>query len=136
MGRCPNVGCGMAGYSLSVSQDEYVAHEMRPKVSAQLVAVSSMLELTSQALQETIERELVDNPALEAEEVSVCDVCGTPLQGSICPTCLRLQRQDLPEGIEGDMGDERILAAAEDDYDPILATAERETLAQRLIRDL
>jgi RNA polymerase sigma-54 factor len=127
------------GYALTVSQDEHISQEMRPKVSAQLVAVSTMLELTGMALQETIERELVDNPALEADEVTVCDVCGTPLQGSICPTCLRLQTQDLPEDIDDryDGVDERILASAEDDdYDPILATADREPLTERLIREL
>ena len=126
------------GYALTLSQDEHVSQEMRPKVSAQLVAVSTMLELTSMALQETIERELIDNPALEADEVTVCEVCGTPLQGSICPTCLRLQKHDLPEDVDDRYDvDERILASGEDDdYDPILSTADRESLTERLIREL
>ena len=58
--------------------------EMGAKVSARLVAASAMLELTGLALQEAIVQELSDNPALEADEVLVCDVCGTPLHGSIC----------------------------------------------------
>jgi RNA polymerase sigma-54 factor len=123
--------------SLDVYQDEYQLQDMRPKVSARLVAASSMLELTSQALHETIERELEENPALEAEEVDTCQTCGTPLQGSICPTCLRMQRSELPEELD-DYGDERALSGGEpeDDFDPLSIATTREPLADQLFREL
>lgn len=70
---------------MDVHQSSDMYQEMRTKVSARLVAASTMLQLSSMALDETISQELADNPALEGEAVNTCDVCGTPLLGSICP---------------------------------------------------
>src|SRR5437867_7586197 len=115
---------------------------MRPRVSARLVAASTMLELSGLALQEAISRELEENPALEADEISTCEVCGTPLQGSICPSCLRLQRHDLSaDGLEGygpDADLESVATRGPDDeeFDPLSTAAGRETLQERLIADL
>jgi RNA polymerase sigma-54 factor len=112
---------------------------MRPKVSARLVAASTMLELSSMAMHAAIQQELAENPALEADEVDVCDVCATPLHGSVCPTCLRLQRSDLgPEQREWDVDLDRgpDLGQADDGFDPLTLAADHETLADRLLRDL
>src|SRR5262245_53539438 len=117
-------------------QENDLHQEMRPKVSARLIAASSMLELSGMELQATIDRELIENPALEADEVSACEVCGTPLQGTICPTCLRLQRAELPAdwdtipdvGVVADGGD--------DDFDPVAAAAGVDSLSERLLREL
>src|SRR6266498_2284756 len=112
---------------------------MRPRVSARLVAASTMLELSGLALQEAITRELDENPALAAEEISTCEVCGTPLQGSICPTCLRLQRADLPgDGTESSRDEEygALASREDDDFDPLTTVAGRETLAERLMNEL
>jgi RNA polymerase sigma-54 factor len=110
---------------------------MRPRVSARLVAASAMLELSGTALQEAITRELEENPALEADEIPSCEVCGTPLQGSICPTCLRLQRAELPtEWAEGRDVEGTPAGAEGDDFDPFAAAPGRETLVERLLADL
>src|SRR5262245_66576046 len=103
---------------------------MRPRVSARLVAAGTMLELSGLALQDAITRELDENPALEADEVSTCEVCGTPLQGSICPTCLRLQRVDLPSdgSMDGRDDDFSMLSGrqdGDDDFDPLVTVAGR-----------
>src|SRR4051794_19928684 len=90
---------------LDARQDLHVDFEMRQRVSARLVAASTMLGLTGMALHETILQELDENPAFEAEEISSCSVCGTPLQGSICPTCLRAQKGDDPSGEAEDWAD-------------------------------
>src|SRR4030095_6184864 len=100
-------------------QDHDFYQEMRPKVSARLIAASSMLELSGMELQATIERELIENPALEADEVSTCEVCGTPLQGAICPTCLRLQRAELPADWDAAPEAGVVQDAGDDDFDPI-----------------
>jgi RNA polymerase sigma-54 factor len=126
--------------ALALDQDADFYQEMRPRVSARLVAASAMLELSGLALQEAITRELEENPALEADEVTVCGVCGTPLQGSICPTCLRLQRHDLP-GQDTGGGDAELDAvetrgADGEDFDPLSVAAGRETLHDRLLGDL
>src|SRR5437868_11062056 len=112
----------MLSYSLDQSAD--VFQDMRPRVSARLVAASTMLELSALALQQAISQELNENPALEADEVLTCDVCGTPLQGSICPTCLRLQRAELPSDIS-DIRDDDLAHLSgrgpeDDDFDPLV----------------
>ena len=126
-------------YSLDQTADVY--QEMRPRVSARLVAASTMLELSAMALQQAIAQELNENPALEADEITTCEVCGTPLQGSICPTCLRLQRVDLPSDgtLDGRDDDFSMLSGrqeGDDDFDPLVTVAGRLTLAERLLNGL
>ena len=70
------------------------------KVSPRLVAANYILELSSQELQQAISTELNDNPALELVEVPTCRVCGTEMQGSICPRCI--QRQKTGSGSQAD----------------------------------
>jgi RNA polymerase sigma-54 factor len=112
---------------------------MRPRVSARLVAASTMLELSAMALQQAIAQELAENPALEADEITTCEVCGTPLQGSICPTCLRLQRQELPSEV-AELRDDDLVhlsgRADDEDFDPLVTVAGQETLAERLTSEL
>src|SRR5919197_5551048 len=62
------------------------------KVSPRLVAANYILELSSQELQQAISTELNDNPALELVEIPTCRVCGTEMQGSICPRCIQRQK--------------------------------------------
>src|SRR5438270_13826344 len=62
------------------------------KVSPRLVAANYILELSSQELQQQIANELNENPALELVEIPTCRVCGTELQGSICPRCIQRQK--------------------------------------------
>src|SRR5947208_14622898 len=62
------------------------------KVSPRLVAANYILELSSQELQQQIANELNDNPALELVEIPTCRVCGTELQGFICPRCIHRQK--------------------------------------------
>src|SRR5882672_12494880 len=62
------------------------------KVSPRLVAANYILELSSQELQQQIATELSENPALELVETPTCRVCGTELQGSICPRCIQRQK--------------------------------------------
>src|SRR5215212_6436648 len=62
------------------------------KVSPRLVAANYILELSSQELQQQINTELSENPALELVEIPTCRVCGTEMQGSICPRCIQRQK--------------------------------------------
>src|SRR5438477_12532253 len=84
------------------------------KVSPRLVAANYILELSSQALQQQIATELSENPALELVDIPTCRVCGTELQGSICPRCIQRQKSasTSPYGADGhssydDMSDGR-----------------------------
>src|SRR5919108_5423382 len=73
------------------------------KVSPRLVAANYILELSSQELQQQIATELSENPALELVEIPTCRVCGTELQGSICPRCIQRQKSSTtsPYGPDG-----------------------------------
>src|SRR5260370_37921507 len=62
------------------------------KVTPRLVAANYILELSSQELQQQIATELSENPALELVDIPTCRVCGTELQGSICPRCIQRQK--------------------------------------------
>src|SRR5579862_7228456 len=98
------------------------------KVSPRLVAANYILELSSQELQQQISSELNDNPALELVEVPTCRVCGTELQGSICPRCIQRQKGSSSSstyGPEGrgygyeDGGDSRNRSPDDEEFDPL-----------------
>src|SRR5207253_4921808 len=74
------------------------------KVSPRLVAANYILELSSQELQQQIATELSENPALELVDIPTCRVCGTELQGSICPRCIQHQKGSSPSSVGPDNG--------------------------------
>jgi RNA polymerase sigma-54 factor len=111
------------------------------RVSPRLVAASYILELSSMELQQAIAQELEENPAIELVEQAACQVCGGPLHGSICPSCLSLQKGPAAgEDEYGDVDDyshDRSLAAPlDDDFDPMTQVASQMTLEERLLNDL
>jgi RNA polymerase sigma-54 factor len=72
-----------------------LGQEMRPWVSPSLIEANHILSLSRQELQEAIQIELFNNPALEMdEERDACPLCGGLLEGTFCPTCLISQRTD------------------------------------------
>src|SRR3979411_490092 len=62
------------------------------KVSPRLVAANYILELSSQELPPQIATQLSANPAHAPAETPTGRVCGTELQGSICPRCIQRQK--------------------------------------------
>src|SRR3954451_18907434 len=99
------------------------------KVSPRLVAANYILELSSQELQQQIATELSENPALELVESPTCRVCGTELQGSICPRCIQRQKTSStsPYGPDSssysydDMPNGR--SADDEEFDPLTRVA-------------
>jgi RNA polymerase sigma-54 factor len=115
------------------------------KVSPRLVAANYILELSSQELQQQIATELNDNPALELVEIPTCRVCGTELQGSICPRCIQRQKGSASSstyGSEGrgygydEAGDSRSRATDDEEFDPLTRVASEQTLAEKLLMDM
>src|SRR5467141_3387071 len=101
------------------------------KVSPRLVAANYILELSSQELQQQISTELSENPALELVEIPTCRVCGTELQGSICPRCIQRQKvgSSSAYGPDGhnygydDTGDSRNRGPDDEEFDPLTRVA-------------
>src|SRR6266850_550559 len=113
------------------------------KVSPRLVAANYILELSSQELQQQISTELSENPALELVEVPTCRVCGTELQGSICPRCIQRQKSGSsstygPETNNpyDDMPDSRNRSSDDEEFDPLTRVASEQTLAEKLLMDM
>jgi RNA polymerase sigma-54 factor len=114
------------------------------KVSPRLVAANYILELSSQELQQQIATELNENPALELVEIPTCRVCGTELQGSICPRCIQRQKgssssttygSDRNYGYE-DTNDARNRAPDDEEFDPLTRVASEQTLGEKLLMDM
>jgi RNA polymerase sigma-54 factor len=112
------------------------------KVSPRLVAANYILELSSQELQQQIATELNDNPALELVEMPTCRVCGTELQGSICPRCIQRQKGSSsastygPDGHGYEEGDSRYRSQDDEEFDPLTRVASEQTLSEKLLMDM
>jgi RNA polymerase sigma-54 factor len=126
---------------MEMTQD--ISPQMGMRVSPRLVAASYILELSSQELQQAIAQEISENPAMELVEKETCPACGGPLQGSICPACLSLQKiSPASQDADYDSSDDYIndmnlsAPAAEEDFDPFTQVAAQMSLAERLLNDL
>jgi RNA polymerase sigma-54 factor len=113
------------------------------KVSPRLVAANYILELSSQELQQAISNELNDNPALELVEVPTCRVCGTEMQGSICPRCIQRQKSGSASPAEtqaspsyDDPAERTSRSPDDEEFDPLTRVASEQTLAERLMMDM
>src|SRR5918912_524804 len=131
--------------NLDLEQSQEFSARQQLKVSPRLVAANYILELSSQELQQAIATELSDNPALELVEVPTCRVCGTELQGSICPRCIQHQKSGSASayGSEGraysyddSPADSRNRGADDEDFDPLTRVASEQTLAEKLLMDM
>jgi RNA polymerase sigma-54 factor len=108
------------------------------KVTPKQIAANYILQLSSIELQDVIDQELEENPALDLEEVQVCPLCGGELQGRVCvrcfgtgtkPTHTPYTQEDEP--LEGT----NLTARDEDDeeFDPIARAEAETTLGEYLI---
>ncbi|MGH2499949.1 MAG: RNA polymerase factor sigma-54 [Candidatus Limnocylindria bacterium] len=106
------------------------------KVTPKQIAANHILQLSSLELQDVINQELDENPALELEEVQSCPLCGNPLPGRVCLTCFGTGRpggaqqyQDT-EPLEGTNLMQR--DDDDEDFDPIVRAEAEQTLAEYL----
>lgn len=110
------------------------------KVSPRLVAANHILQLSSMELQQAIAAELDENPALELIDVPTCPTCGSQLQGSICPVCIRRQKPENQLLDGPDANDEpyysQSLRSSEEEFDPITQVAAEVSLPERLLTEL
>lgn len=106
------------------------------KVTPKQIAANYILQLSSMELQDVINTELQENPALDLEESQVCPLCGEPLQGRICLNCFGLAnkppRGDEPEAepLEGASLMQR--DEEDEEFDPIVRAEAEQTLAEYL----
>lgn len=122
--------------------------EQSMKVSPTLIAVNTILALSSQELQTLIKQEAEENPALEITEMQTCTICGEALRNGVCLNCLRTGTASRTSDISDDFsysslgyGDEAFRptgssAMDDDDFDPISLVASEQSMRERLMLDL
>src|SRR4028118_985832 len=105
---------------MDMSQGMQLLPQMQMKASPALIALNRMLVLSTQELQQLVQQELEENPALEQLESddALCSRCKRPLNG---PTCVYCLQEDL------NLADaERNTASGvldNDDFDPLMLVA-------------
>jgi RNA polymerase sigma-54 factor len=110
--------------------------------SPQLVAANHILALSSAELQALIHREVAENPAIEMEELPICQQCGRPLQSGYCPTCVANQNQDTKAATDrDDFNDEgvwqrRLSSGDDEEFDPTTRVPAQMSLAEHLTLSL
>ncbi len=115
--------------------------DMKLWVSPSLIEANYILSLSRMELQEVIEQELNENPALEMEEHHVCPVCGGIMEGSVCSNCLLTQNEerndepfeDFPEQLYSPPSPSR---GDSDDFDPMTLVASEQTLEEQILSDV
>ena len=107
------------------------------KVTPKQIAANYILQLSSLELQDVINQELQENPALDLDEVQVCPICGQLLKGRVCLSCFgvgnrpysRAEDADT-EPLEGTSLMQR--DEEQDELDPIIRAEAEQTLAEYL----
>lgn len=107
--------------------------QQQMRASPALIALNNMLVLSNLELQQLVQQEIEDNPALEQleSEESLCSRCGRPLSGATCIYCLH-EDMRLAEAERDDSSG----APPDDEFDPLLAVAAPVSLQESLQRDL
>ena len=127
-----------------LEQAQTAAPQQSINISAKLIASIKILQCSAEELEQSVARELSDNPALELDELAQCLRCGAPLRAGICPTCDRHEdtaasdpRSDLAawdddlhvRGVDLTLGDDG-------EFDPLDFVRSAGTLEEYLMRQL
>ncbi len=118
---------------MDMSMGMQMAPQMQMKASPALIALNNMLILSTLELQQMIQQELEENPALELTEPQeeLCQRCGRPFTGATCMHCL----QEDMRTIEADR-DDYTGPVEDDEFDPLMLVAAPPSLGESLVRDL
>lgn len=129
---------------MELEQTQSLQAQTSVAITANLITSLKILQLSSEELEQTIEQELVNNPALELDEHETCSVCGSPLQDGRCLDCSGELggKSDEPteswdeEGYDTWRIDTRPNNAADEDYDPVSLAASEMSLQDYLLDGL
>jgi RNA polymerase sigma-54 factor len=128
------------------------------RVSARLITSSTILHLSADELEQAVNQEQMDNPALEVDEQRVCLFCGTRMYGQACTACGNFAQPAQPAQAVGEMTinydipTEALWGSTQqpydfdnygfaeidrdDEFDPLASIPTGETLAEILLRQL
>ncbi|GAC1402098.1 MAG: RNA polymerase factor sigma-54 [Chloroflexota bacterium] len=110
------------------------------RVSPRLIAANHILEMSSQQLQDTIAKEIDDNPALDILDMVICPTCGLPIEGEACPRCSRKQEDStIPDPTEqylDNLAWNTATVTRDEEFDPLTLVAAQVTLQEKLLGEL
>ncbi len=123
--------------------------EQNMRVSPTLIAVNTILALSSQELQTLIKQEAEENPAFEIIEHQTCAICGEHLHNGICLNCRQTtagsrSNNDMSDDFNfGSFGYQEEGFASrgfnggdDNDFDPISLVAAESSMRERMMVDL
>jgi RNA polymerase sigma-54 factor len=129
-----------------------LSQEQQQRVSPGLIALNQILALSSQELQEEIQREIQDNPALELDERQICPRCGTSYVGKACQRCLAEGKLSVDNRAGSKSTSDDYFAdynpgewsndsnggrqGDDEEFDPITIVAAEMSLAERILMDV
>jgi RNA polymerase sigma-54 factor len=106
----------------------------KPKPTPKTVVVSNLLELASADLEQAIQSELAENPALKVAETAYCERCGSTYSGKSCPRCEGERRGR--DSWDADEDRSSWGFTDEDDWDPFSTVAAPWSLRDHLLWQL
>lgn len=111
--------------------------QLQQKVTPKQIAANYILQLSSMELQDVVNQELEENPALDLEELQRCPLCGAEVTGRICLRCFGqgargpqasyMQDNEPLEGTNLMLRDDD-----EEEFDPIARAEAEQTLAEHI----
>lgn len=126
-----------------LEQAQLPATQQSLTISAKLIASIKILQCSAEELEQSIARELSENPALEVDELAQCLRCGSPLRSGLCSTCDRSHVDDAdPHRDVASWEDDRpihgvdLAVGDESEYDPLDFVRTGATLHDHLMRQL
>jgi RNA polymerase sigma-54 factor len=126
-----------------LEQTQVLVPQQTVNISAKLIASIKVLQYSSEELEQAVAQELIENPALELEEVVQCIRCGSTLRAGLCPNCERNAelnsdgRQDLASWDDyQDLHSTVAATSDEDTYNPLDFVRSGGTLQEFLMRQL
>ena len=137
---------------MQVSQEQAQSLLQTQKIAPHLIQASEILQCSTQELVQAIERELMENPALEASDAAP-DICADcPKSINLCAICPRrtqldaeIPRSSVEGSQENDVQDSRLdedfveyaaQADGDDHFDPITLKASNTNLRDHLLSGL
>jgi len=75
---------------MKISMDPFLSTTQTQKLDPKLIMANTILQMSRMELEEKIEEEIIENPALEMEENKIesrCPVCQLKLEENKCPMC-------------------------------------------------
>jgi len=111
--------------------------QLQQKVTPKQIAANYILQLSSMELQDVVNQELEENPALDLEEQQNCPLCGAELTGRVCLRCFgngtRAQQATYTQDNEPLEGASLTMRDDDDDeFDPIARVGSEQTLAEHI----